>query len=377
MRISQSKHFDNRIFCALLTVAVVLIPISPAGAATFCVQTDQGFQNALNEAEINGQDDTILLVRGTYSSPSSPEGRFYFGSSEPYSLTIEGDWDVSSGICIRLWTPSAANTIIDGGGIKAGLILQSLSDEPITVSVKYLNFDDGHHFGSGQYAGGLTVHSGDHGSVRVESNIFYNNQTETFGGGLNAATGGRLRVINNLFAANGAAVAYGAAYLTGNASGVLNAGVEIYNNTVVYNYHSGTGDGGLRIGGIASICYVDNNIFWGNEEADLIIDNPDCTLFTNDIADLSGTPALNQGAMSVVPEFRDSLLGQYQLRTTSPLVNKGIVRFSNYSMPLYDLDGLPRFSWDSRADIGAYEVQFLFYDGFEDGSANAWSEVTP
>ena len=134
-------------------------------------------------------------------------------------------------------------------------------------------------------------------------------------------------------------------------------------------------NGGLRIGGLASSCYVDNNIFWANEGADIDIDNSNCTLLRNDIEDMSGTPAWNQGAMNVHPEWAGLL--QFRLADTSPLVNQGLVRFGNYSMPDYDLDGLPRFSSNSPVDIGAYEVQYLFYDDFEDGTTDAWSFVHP
>ena len=211
----------------------------------------------------------------------------------------------------------------------------------------------------------------------VESNIFYNNQTAGYGGGLNVNTNSRVRVINNLFASNGAGTSDGAAHLTGNGSGTLDPGVEIYNNTVAYNYHTGTGDGGLRIAGSAPVCYVDNNIFWGNEGADVNVVNSSCTLLTNDIEDLSGSPTWNQGAMAVLPGWIDPFMNQYQLKSTSPLVNKGLVRITNNSMPAYDLDGLPRFSSDSPVDIGAYEVQFLFYDGFDNGNTDGWSVVNP
>jgi len=36
-----------------------------------------------------------------------------------------------------------------------------------------------------------------------------------------------------------------------------------------------------------------------------------------------------------------------------------------------------RFSSNSPVDIGAYEVQYLFYDGFEDGTTGTWSLVVP
>ena len=142
---------------------------------------------------------------------------------------------------------------------------------------------------------------------------------------------------------------------------------------MAYNNSLGAGLGGMAVFGTASVCYIDNNIFWFNEGTDLYLINSNCTLLNNDIEDFSGAPAWNQGAMSVYPEWRDPLLNQFQLKTTSPLVNKGLVRITNHSMPPYDLDGLPRFSWDSPVDIGAYEVQFFFYDGFESGDTSGWS----
>ncbi len=377
MRPSPSIHLDNRVFRALVTLAAALLLVTPAGAETFCVQTEAELRDALYDASINGHDDTILVVQGSYYSPLSPSGSFEYSSNQPNSLTIEGDWGFSFGECTRLWSPSPTGTTISGQGIQKSLHIQALSDEPLTVSVKYLSFEQGYTSDTGHVAGGLTVLGGDQVSIVLEANIFYDNETSGSGGGLNVNTGGRLRVINNLFASNGAGVDFGAAQLHSNAPTSIDPGVEIYNNTVVYNFHSGTGDGGLNISGNTSKCYIDNNIFWGNEEADLMVSNSNCTLLRNDIADLSGTPTWNQGAMSVYPDFRDLMLGHYQLDITSPLINQGLVRFDNNSMPYYDLDGLPRFSSDSPVDIGAYEVQFMFYDGFDDGTTNGWSVVFP
>lgn len=380
MRVSRLPFLERRLVCAFAVFAAVLFLTNLAEAEVFCVQTADDFQDALDEAESNNQDDTILLVRGTYTAPSSPDGFFFYLSSEPYGLTIEGDWEFSFGDCARLWSPSPIHTTIDGEDSHRGLLLQVRADEPVEVTVKYLTFKDGKHSDIGHIAGGLTVYAGLRPvAVTVEANRFFGNSTEGYGGGLNVYTHGRLQVINNLFAFNQStdSFGFGAAVLSGSAPGLLDAGIEIYNNTVALNFHDDTGDSGMYIGGDAPVCFIDNNIFWLNGGTDIHVNNSSCTLLTNDIEDLAGTPTWNQGAMSVYPDWVDPVTYGFQLLSTSPLVNQGLVRISNYSMPTYDLDGLPRFSWDSPVDIGAYEVQYLFYDDFENGTTNAWSVVIP
>jgi hypothetical protein len=367
-----------RIAClSFLSVAAGLILLSPAEAEDFCVDTVAELQAALDTAESNFEDDFIQVVNNSYLSSDSSHGRFYYESSRPHDLTIEGGWILLGGVCSRLVPPSPAGTIIDGNDSVQGLYISTPSvTSPISITVKYLTFEDGYYNGTGGNGAGLHIWGGEETAVKVESNIFLFNETSGYGGGLNVGTGGYLGVINNLFAYNEASSAYGAASLTGNASGILvTPGVEIYNNTVVANLHSGFGDGGLRIGGLTTNCAVDNNIFWGNEGADLEVDNSHCNLATNDIEDMTGTPNSEVGTFSISPGFAAPF--DYHLGPNSPLLNQGIVRPVNYSMPTHDLDGLPRFSSDSPVDIGAYEFQYIFYDDFEDSTTDAWSNVIP
>lgn len=362
-------------FAALWLLAGAAILPAGARAATFCVDTVAELQAALDDASSNNQNDTILVVRGEYSSPSSYRGVFYYYSNQANSLTIEGDWGLQGEDCTRLWTPSPAQTTITGEGTVPALNLQ-LGDTAGPLTVKYLTFAHGYSDISST-SGGLTISVGSPGaaSLYIHNNMFLLNQSSGFGGGLKAGTSGRLEVINNLFAYNSTGSGHGAASLVGNAVGLpLSPGVEIYNNTVAYNTHTGVGDGGLRIGGNGTGCRIDNNIFWGNEGIDLDIDNSNCSLWNNDIEDMEGTPSANQNAMSVSPMWAG--LFQFRLAPSSPLVDQGVVRVGNYSMPDYDLDGFPRLG-QPPVDIGAYERQTLFDDGFESGNTNAWSSATP
>ncbi len=71
---------------------------------TSCVSTAAGLQAAIDAAEINGANDLIQLVQGTYI------GAFHYISTEDFDLMIEGGY--TAGCALRDADP--ANTVLDG-----------------------------------------------------------------------------------------------------------------------------------------------------------------------------------------------------------------------------------------------------------------------
>ncbi|WP_295544508.1 hypothetical protein, partial [uncultured Thiohalocapsa sp.] len=70
---------------AVLTGALWLstMPLS-SQAEVFCVDTATGLQTALSTAAINGEDDEVRIVQGTYF------GNFRYVSAEGFDLSIQG-----------------------------------------------------------------------------------------------------------------------------------------------------------------------------------------------------------------------------------------------------------------------------------------------
>ncbi|MBW2484107.1 MAG: hypothetical protein JRF05_01965, partial [Deltaproteobacteria bacterium] len=106
-------------------------------AATFNVSTTEELRQALLDAAINMQADTIVLADGTYATTDDGGGTFNFTADESYDLTIQGsspdnvvlsgdntdrvlEFDVNNSVQqIYLTNISIINgkSSVDGGGI--------------------------------------------------------------------------------------------------------------------------------------------------------------------------------------------------------------------------------------------------------------------
>jgi hypothetical protein len=338
-----------------------------AAEVTHCVFTTDGLKLALAEAETNGDDDFIKVVKGTYLATDSVGG-FEYNSSEPYDLIIEGGYDLMTVVCVRLNPIDPASTILDGDGSKRSLLVWNHSNTSGRIQIRYLTLANGYYGGTGSGVGGLSVSGGiGTGEILVEGNIIRNDNSSGSWGGFDLEGAGPIKFINNLvYGNNGLSYSGGRIYATG-------PSVEVYNNTIVANGLAAGHTGGFALSGSGAECNVDNNIFWGNESTDFLISSLSCDLTNNDIGVLTGTtPASNSNPMSVDPGFVGG--ANYRLVPFSPLVNGGFVRPGNTNMPEFDLDGMPRII-GSAVDVGAYELDHIFIDGFEGATTGAWSSV--
>lgn len=353
----------------ILSVFIIISLCSiTASAADFCVANSTELDAALDAAEANGESDIIRLIKGTYVVPP---GGFYFGSSEPYGLIIEGDYTEFMSDCARFTPPTPWDTILTGDDLYPVLRLDFTSDQHLNAHVASLTIQDGLYTGAGQQAAGLSIigWSGNRVSIEIENCLFLGNEGTNQAGALAAVSEKSLRLINNFFIGNQSGW-FATASLFCNGIGVPDPCIEILNNTVTGNT-TATGHGGILVEGSCASCFIDNNILYGNDNDDLFLNTAiglACRVNHNDIQDYSGTPHSMTGNMSVYPEYVGFF--NFHLAPDSPLVDAGIKRLSA-PLPPYDADGLPRIVGPA-IDIGAFERQTLFHDGFENGSTSYW-----
>jgi hypothetical protein len=337
----------------LLVAALAMISSSnTARAALFCADSAAGIQFALTASEDNGQDDQIDIVSGSYT------GGFVFNSSEANTLTIFGGYTAA---CAQL---SAIPAILDGNAASRTLtVIMSSMLTSASLHIERMTFLDGKDTNGG--GGGLLV-SMQAGDVRLETNRFLLDHSTGFAGALLVDTNGLITLRNNLFYANSAPTMAAGELLTSNSVAYVTG------NTILDNSASTTGGvGGLYVASNAGTHFwLSNNILWGNSANggfDLAT-NAAVILLNNDIGTMSGVVAdpLSQDNQSVAPDFAPCsglFCHNYNLARSSPLVDAGVDNPPTGTGSV-DLEGKPRVI-GPHVDIGAYEQDVLFRDGFE------------
>lgn len=330
-------------------------------AATYCVDSAAGLQAAMTAAAASSVDDAIHLVNGIYA-PTSPNG-FFAQLGVSGRLDISGGWHVG---CLA--RNRGQRSTIDGGTFLPGMVIvgSTAAGPAASLSISHLNFVHGYTMDTAGRGGGLTVSLPQAATVDVtiDANRFFDNQSENAqdggGGGLRVYAERNLVVSNNIFSGNHARTFGGAALLS--CGSVL---AKIVNNTVTDNEASVGNAGDLSGLYVYGGCFTEiaNNILWGNSGIDLALYVQGARLYNNDLADLGGddAPAVSSGNIYANPLFVSST--DLRLRRSSTLVDAGL------DTPI---DGLPEFAYDdgprlvgAHVDIGAYELDRLFDDGFD------------
>ena len=342
-----------------------------AAAATFCVHTSTQLQNAMTAAESNGQDDVIKVEEGTYTAPATTTNSFDYEAyaekgDDDYDLEISGGWYAAFNVACLGHHNTPFQTVLAGNG--SGRVMTLGARAHSNVVVRFLSFSGG-DAGSG-YGGGLSLYaseSGDAATWTIERNVFIAN-TAGFGGGLeatmDAAGAARIRIINNLFLSNHATGNAGAAEV-GN---IDSDGIYVTNNTVLSNTADNTGThpaGGMYIFGTGTLKYVANNNFWNNDANDLYVADQDFSLLHNNYHTRGGSvPTQSAGNISVEPQYQPGLFNYTPVRN-SPLVDAGVnpALFASWYLTSTDLRGHDRTV--GAVDIGAYEEDVIFADGYE------------
>ena len=341
----------------ILAWLVAMVPLC-AHAAYFCVNSAASMQAALNSAASNGQNDEIDIQAGNYTVVP---GGFFYVSNEAKSITILGGFDAT---CEQRTT---ARTTFDGSGLYQVMrIIIGSSSAVASVNIQHITFIDGKATTNG--GGGLRI-AALNGDVSLEANRFLLNHADDNAGGLFVeTTAGLLTVRSNLFFLNDA-LHSGAAQLLTQSSDAYVTGNTVVGNTATTTFPPQIG-GLFVVGASATHLWLSNNIFWNNNASgavDLYAGSA-FTAFNNDIGTRAGTApdALSQNNLSVDPAFATCsglLCFNFNLVRASALVDAG------YDTPpggagAFDLEGKPR-KIGPHVDIGAYEEDELFRNGFE------------
>lgn len=357
-----------------------LLLASVAQAAEICATSTAGFEFALAVAEGNGEDDIIQLTTGTFDAPA---GGFEYsaGATENFDLTISGGWSEFFGNpCGQQLEGSPASTI-NGQLLERGLDVKLHAGGDLTI--RRLNFQNG-FVGDPNRGAGLKVRaeSGYGGVVRIERNLFFNNEAK-YGGALSVtATGSgnaQVHVLNNIFTLNHGRAFVGAVelLLNGGNDSLFGARMTFVNNTVTGNTTDSTfaeATGGAWISGNVPAKYVINNNLWSNQEIDLRVASTSTSfvLRHNNIEEslFHQAPTSEAGNIAVEPEYEPCgtfICLSFVPRIGSPLVDGGTEpgMFSAWDVGNADYHGKDRIH-GKTIDIGASESHALiFADRFE------------
>ena len=141
--------------------------------ATTCVSTATELQDALDDAEISGKGDVIMVQQGLYT------GNFTYSSDEGYSITLLGGY--TAGCSSRVLDP--ANTIIDGNDSGTVLSLGNSNGEDILVDGFTMRNGYNEDFPAGLYAHSDSF-SRDSGNIIINNNTIIGNN----GGAMHASS---------------------------------------------------------------------------------------------------------------------------------------------------------------------------------------------
>jgi len=360
---------------ALALAAAGQVLSSDAAAAIHCVADANGLSAALLAAQQSSGSDEIRVRVGRYLVPAGG----WRTDVQQRGVTIAGGY--LDAAC-QTQSLDASLTILDGQhGARPLTIDTSFAGQQTTtaIAVSGLTIENG----VGDSVGGLKISDSGpiySGHILVERNIFRANaasvyQQDNSAGGLLAATDGAvfdavyLIVRDNLFAGNRANNAAAAMLFSNNA-------IDVTNNTVSGNQSFDTSL--VSRSTIATFTFgqitYSNNVFWDNNPDalagtyDLRADNPfradlDADLLSNDLQAVLGTAGMQVGNLAVDPRFVDAAGGNFRLAPSSPLRDAGTDTPLD-GLGAADLDGIARVL-GAHVDIGAYEFDGIFRDGFE------------
>ena len=264
------SSLPNKIFTAIiiLTLVLVVLPASPAFAASITVNTtiDENTNNAncsLREAIIAANNNASH--NGCIYTGSDPDDVITLTSGSTYILSIvgedadEGDLDVGNALGtsgnLTIQASGATNAIIDANDINR--VIELDSPAPISLTLVHITVTNGNSpDGAGIYAGG------NHTLTLMNSTVSSNVATgaDNCGAGIYDVDDGNISVINSTIADNtctGTGADGGGIYKGGGGSLII-ANSTFYNNSVTDN------GGGVRIVMTSGTATITNSTFVNN-----------------------------------------------------------------------------------------------------------------
>lgn len=337
---------------AALAALLALAGAWPAQAATFCADTVPEIVAAMNAAKANGEDDDIRIVAGNYLLDETL--RLGNSETESFALAFSGRWNAD---CSE---PSAGGaSTLSGRGERQILALSLTEDTDLALGD--LAFVAG--FAAFGASGGVLDITGGR-TILIDRIQVYGNALENGAAPLRIETGGPDAVLtlrNSLLFDNDAHAMTGAQLASAQGE------VYVVGNTITANTSTVSCPcSGLNYAGTSAYT-VSNNLVWGNEGGDVFVNPLNAIHLHNDIGAYAGgsqSPgAGSSGDLSVDPAFAGDGV---HLSPFSPLANAG---FDDAPGSIGDLDGgRGERRIGARVDIGAFETDVLFRDGF-DGTA--------
>jgi len=361
-------------------IGLGLLMSGPVNAAVICATSSAGLEFALAAAEGNGEHDEIRIASGTYSTINGGF-RYFAESTENFDLTISGGWSEFFENPCGQQLEGSPNTTLNGQ--LSDRVLEVKMHDGGNLQISRIAFQNGFVPDPGRGAGlWIRTEVDFSGSIRLERNLFFNNEAR-WGGGLSMGIAGsdlgQVHVVNNLFRLNRARFNYGAVelLLNGGLDQLFGARTTFINNTVVNNLVETTesdSTGGILISGSVPSKYVINNNLWGNQGLDLRVAGLSSTfsLRNNNFENsaFNQAPTSEAGNISVVPLYEPCtglLCFNGVPHPESELFDGGLEpgMISAWSTGSFDYRGLPR-SNDESIDIGAFESHArVFADRFE------------
>lgn len=354
-----------------LSLLLVLCPATPAFAAAFCVGTAAELSAALATAATNNQDDGIRIRLGTY--PIVNGNRFEVLAENGRSLDISGGWVSSGGNC-NLLIGQPDDTVLTAQQQAGEQVLRVRSGNGVTgsVSLRNLSLIDGR--GLGANAGCANVETGSGASTitldRLAFSGCHNAQTISYGAMSVTHLGSGEVVVRNSVYTNNTSTSGPAISLYVNGI-VGQSNLRFYNNTVVGNAPVQTGNvaAGVRVDALDGNVELYNNVIVGNglaNQPDLLVVGNSAHITDNVLSKLwSGSPQV--GGTHIVIGGWQTLFASYpsDLRPgpSSQLRDEGSDLNLSYS-GVNDHAGAARVQ-GPRIDVGAFEFEMLFRNGFE------------
>lgn len=337
----------------------------PTRAATFCVGTVAELEAAMVTARTNGESDTIRVRQGTYALASSLDLGFFSGEDDGKSLSLIGGHISFLGGCPRL-SLDPSTTVLQEEGVWA--IRWEPNHGPSNPAVVYriegLTFDD---------ASVLLADNATSSNYRFE---LVGNRIHGNGGSAVRVTlkgeSSTARIVNNLFDDN---IGLGTGVLEVTLTSTT-ATAQVVHNTFANNEQASGHEAFDAFCSVAGSVSIENNLFWNNQPLDLSLE-PICisTVGFNNLPSLVGSPDFGCCNVDLDPAFEDAAAGNYRLSFGSAVRNLGDLA-PDGGLPAFDLEGNPRLD-GALPDLGAYEVPWIFADGFESGTTGAWSLAVP